>query len=445
MQTQITCPRCQTPYTAEVHQIIDVGQNPELKQRLLSGQLNMAVCPNCGAGGAVSTPMLYHDPEHELFMILVPPELNLDRMEQEQLIGQLTRQVMEATPQEQRRAYMFQPQTILTMQTFMEKVLETEGVTREDIARQRKQSELLQTLVKADKDVVEHLIQKREDEIDETFFAILQNYIDTASQLNDNKQLLPLVNLRAKLMTETRVGRELEKRQTAVHRLSQEAKAEEGLTPALLLKHILANQEDEKTVDALVMAGQSALDYQFFQLLTEEIDKREEAGETTVVERLSEIRQHLLDIQAAIQKQSQQMMEEANKTLQAILSSPDPRAAIRDNMQKIDDTFMYFLSVMIAQADQRGQQEEAQALNQVYALIMREMERQSPPEIQLLNRLIYAESDKQRQQVLENNQHLVSPDLLKIVETVIERTTAEGQDELANSLRNVKGMIEARL
>ncbi len=51
MITQITCPNCGTPYSAEVHQIIDVGRQPELKQMLLSGQLNVAVCPSCGAGG----------------------------------------------------------------------------------------------------------------------------------------------------------------------------------------------------------------------------------------------------------------------------------------------------------------------------------------------------------------------------------------------------------
>lgn len=41
MQTQVSCPRCQTPFVAEVHQMIDVGVNPSLKRLLLSGQLNV--------------------------------------------------------------------------------------------------------------------------------------------------------------------------------------------------------------------------------------------------------------------------------------------------------------------------------------------------------------------------------------------------------------------
>ena len=51
MHTQLTCPQCGTPYSAEVHQVVDSKRTPELKQQLLNGQLNVAVCPQCGAGG----------------------------------------------------------------------------------------------------------------------------------------------------------------------------------------------------------------------------------------------------------------------------------------------------------------------------------------------------------------------------------------------------------
>jgi len=258
MYTQITCPNCRTPYTAEVHQVIDAERDPELKHRLISGQLNLAICPSCGTGGQIGTALLFHDPAHELFMIHVPQELNLNQVDREQLIGQLVKQVMDDLPPEKRRAYMLQPQMVLSMKSFMEKVLETEGITPEMIERQRKQAELLQTLARADQDVVDHLIQNRQGEMDETFFAMLQSYVDAASQMNDNAQLLPLINLRAKLMVETEVGRRLERQQVAVHALSQDAKKEGGLSPALLLRHILANQEDDGTINALLTVAQSA-------------------------------------------------------------------------------------------------------------------------------------------------------------------------------------------
>mgnify|MGYP003380721901 FL=1 len=46
MQTQISCPNCGTPYVADIYQVIDVDREPQLKEMLLSVQLNMAVCPN---------------------------------------------------------------------------------------------------------------------------------------------------------------------------------------------------------------------------------------------------------------------------------------------------------------------------------------------------------------------------------------------------------------
>ncbi|HQF71136.1 MAG TPA: CpXC domain-containing protein, partial [Promineifilum sp.] len=149
MQTQITCPNCGVPYVADIHQVIDAARQPQLKEMLLSGQLNVAVCPNCGAGGRVATPLLYHDPDHDLFMVHVPQELNLDQVRREELIGRMVQQIINQTPMEQRRGYMLQPQTMLTMQSFMERVWGTEGVTPEMLARQQKQVELLRTLATA--------------------------------------------------------------------------------------------------------------------------------------------------------------------------------------------------------------------------------------------------------------------------------------------------------
>lgn len=445
MRTQVKCPQCGTPYLAEVHQVIDTRQNPELKQQLLSGQLNLAICPNCGAGGQISTVLLFHDPEHELFMVHVPHELNLNQVQREEIIGQLSQQVMNNTSPEQRRAYMFQPQMILNMQTFMEKVLETEGITPEMIARQRKQAELLRTLATADKDVADLLIKERMDEIDETFFAMLQSTIDAASQTNDNKQLLPLVNLRARLMTETPAGRRLEKRQVALHKFNQDARKQGGLTPELLLKHIVANQENEDIVNALVLAGQGALSYQFFQLLTEEIEKQEKSGDQASAQRLSEIRTNLLQLYDAMQQQSQQILKTAENTLESILTAPDKKAAIKENQEQIDDAFMYVLSARIAEAEQEGKKADAQALNELYELILEEAESELPPEIRLLNQLVRVKTKKEQARLIEENQELVSPELLMLVERILEQAQEAGQEELNGRLQSVRSLIEARL
>jgi len=137
METTISCPACRTQFVGNLTQIIDVGLEPQLKSLFLNGSLNVVQCPNCGSITRVSTPLLYHDPEHELFMIHIPMEMGMPHDEEQKMIGQLVRRAMDRLPAEQRKGYMLQPQTVISMQTFMEKVLETEGITPEMLAEQR--------------------------------------------------------------------------------------------------------------------------------------------------------------------------------------------------------------------------------------------------------------------------------------------------------------------
>ncbi|MCC6607348.1 MAG: CpXC domain-containing protein [Anaerolineae bacterium] len=445
MYTHVTCPQCGTPYTAEVHQVVDSKHTPQLKQMLLNGQLNVAVCPKCGAGGQMATLMLFHDAEYELFMVHVPQELHLNQVQREQMIGQLTKQVMDDLPPEERRAYMFQPQIMMNWQTFMEKVLETEGVTPEMIARQKKQSELLQTLMRADKDVQDVLLKERANEIDETFFAMLQQFVDMASQMQDNKQMVKLTNLRARLMTETAVGQRMEQQQMALHKLSREAKKQGGLTPAMLVNHIVANQAQPHVVDALVMAGQGALQYEFFSLFTAEIEKAEKAGDKAAVNRLTALRADLLQLYEGMQQQSKSIMQAAMTTLNTILAAPDKNQALAENAEQIDEAFMTVLVAKMHEADEKNDIAQFQALNEIHSLIYDQMERTLPPHVQLLNQLVRSESPEEQAQLLQENEQFVSDELIQLIDQVMEQAGERGQDDLNGRLQSVKSLILARL
>ena len=60
-KVQMSCPRCRQPLIADVEQLFDVDADPSAKQRLLSGQSNMAACQSCGYQGPVSVPVVYHE------------------------------------------------------------------------------------------------------------------------------------------------------------------------------------------------------------------------------------------------------------------------------------------------------------------------------------------------------------------------------------------------
>lgn len=445
MQTQISCPNCGTPYVADIYQVIDVGREPQLKEMLLSGQLNFAVCPNCGAGGRIATPLLYHDQAHDLFMIHVPQEINLDHLRREELVGRLVQQAINQTPMEQRRGYMFQPQTMLTMQSFMEKVWGTEGVTPEMLARQQRQVELLRTLATASPDVQEFLIKDRRQDIDETFFSILRAQIDATSQMGDPNEVVGLLNLQAKLMTETEIGRQLEKQQIALGTLRREAKKAGGLSPELLAKHVIANDADESLVSALALTGQQALTYDFFARLTTEAERREKAGDKAGGQRLGRVRDQLLEMQREMQAAAQQVLQEAQSTLDTILAAPDVEQAVEQHLGRLDEAFMHVLEARLLHAEQSGRREELDKLTLIQAVIISRIQGETPPEIQLLTQLLGAPGKAGREQVMAEAAGMISPELIEMVDLVREQALSAGQGDLAERLVEIRAELNARL
>ena len=445
MQTQITCPNCGTPYVADIYQVVDVGQQPQLKEMLLSGQLNFAVCPNCGAGGRIATPLLYHDPAHDLFMIHIPQEMPMDQVRREELVGRLVQQVINQTPMEKRRGYMLQPQTMLTMQSFMERVWETEGVTPEMLARQQKQVELLRTLATASPDVQDYLIKERAREIDETFFGILRAQIEATSQMNDSNLVNELLNLQAKLMTGTEIGRKLEKQQIAIHALSRDAKRENGLTPKLLAKHIITNETDESLVNTIALTGRGAMNYEFFTLLTAEVEKREKAGAQAGAQHLGRVRDQLLDLQKEMQEATQQVLKEAQATLEEIMSADDTEESVAANMGRIDDAFMHMLEARQIHAEQSGRRDEQEKLRRIQEIIITRIQGETPPEVKLLTQLVSAQNKEEREQLMAGAPELISDELVKVVDMLLEQAENAGQSDLAGKLEEIRPELTAKL
>jgi hypothetical protein len=311
------------------------------------------------------------------------------------------------------------------------------------IERQRKQAELLQTLAKADMDVAKHLVRERMDEIDQVFFEMLQQTIDAIANNDDNAQLVRLTNVRAMLMTNTPIGREVENRQIAIHRFNIDAKKADGLSPELLLKHLLLNVDDEIVVNQLVQIGQQALSYDFFQLLSNEIEKTE--GDEVLKAKLTILREHLLKFFDAVQAQTKQLMDNADAMIHTILHAPDQAAVVKQLAPQIDDAFMYVLSSKTALADQQGHGEAATALRNIYEIIRTQAESQYPPEVLLINHLLEAKTEAEQEQVFEANSGLLTPELITVIDKLVVDIEGNGQMETAVKLCDISKKIEARL
>jgi hypothetical protein len=443
MQTQITCPRCQTPFVGDIHQIIDVGLDPDAKQLFLSGFLNAAECPNCNTITQVATPLLYHDPDHELFRVHVPLELNLQHIDQEKIIGQLVQRAMDRLPPEQRKGYMLQPQVIVNMQTLLEKVLETEGITREMIEHQQNQSQLLQEFLAADGEYQTELVNSRKDEVDQTLFAILRASLDAAESSNESEQALRLINLQAKLYRQTPYGKKIENQQQALQAFSREAKKDDQLSPKLLLKHVLANRNDDEIVEALVVAGQPAFNYEFFVQLSNRIEKRQKSG--IDAEELVELRTKLLKLQDELQRLSQEIISRIQAVLGEILAAEDRKIAVLSNLRNIDSTFLNVLSSMYEESRRRGDKKTADDLEEIQDIIVEEMENQAPPEIRLVNQLLRTENEEVQLRLLGENENLITTELLELTASISADAERSGDKELATRASRVERMVKAQL
>lgn len=445
MQTQIQCPNCGNQVTADIYQLLDVDQAPQIKQALLSGALNTAQCQNCGWVGQVAAPLVYHESAHDLLMTFVPMELNLPYDQQERMMGQLVRAVVENVPQEKRRAYLLQPQQIFRWQTFMEKIYETEGITPEMLQRQQRQMELLQTLIKADKDVVDYLLKERKSDIDDdTFVQMVQSTLQQAVQAQQSDAMTRLSNLNYHLMTKTEAGKRAEKRQMAMNALQQEAKANNGVTPQMVANHVIKNMDDDATIDAIVEAT-GAISYEFFSAFSQQIDAAAKAGEQKKVARLTEIRTRLLEIYDEMQKVSAQLMMEALKTVNMIAAAPDKLLALQQSAGSIDEAFMITLEQQLEIAQGEADLDRILALKEIKKHVEDMLQQSADPSMQMITAMLQAPSEEQLDQFLEANVQYVNEDLLAGFDALSAELPADAPEQLRQRLGQLRERVEKRL
>jgi len=276
-----------------VQQLFDIGEDPSAKAKLLSGAVNFVQCPNCGYQGSLATPVVYHDPQKELLLTFVPPELGLPHDEQERLLGQLINQAVNRLKPEQRKAYLLQPQAHLTLQGLIERILDADGITREMLQSQQQKLNLLQRLLSAsDRDVQVEIVRQEEQLVDGDLFNMLTRLLETAAASGDQEAVGQLEDLRNLLIENSKFGQQIQQQTEEVQKAIQSLQElGSNLTREKLLDLII-DAPNETRRSALVSLTRPGMDYEFFQLLTERIDH---AGDQQR-EELTELRSNWLTL-----------------------------------------------------------------------------------------------------------------------------------------------------
>lgn len=431
----IACPNCQHRFTTPVLTIIDVDQNPQLKSLFLSGQINVAVCPQCGQGGELATPLVYHDSEKELLLTLVPAEMGLSDLEQQRIIGDLTNRVISALPPEKRKGYLLRPRTFMRRETMIEAILEADGITPEMLEAQRARADLLERLVSTTSEEARRAIAQANDaQIDYEFLHLLSLNLDLAEARGHADAAQQLKTLRQQLLDWTTIGQEATRQGEAIRSLGPEVSREE-----LLDKVVAAALEGQDSiVQALVAVARPVIDYAFYQQLAARIEVAEQAGDAEQAKTLKQLRETILELTTQLDAEYRQAALEAGELLEQILDSEDLEQAVRDNVQGIDETFLDVLGASMETAREAGQEEDIEKLRRVAAAIGKLVEESQPAELQFINELMQADYPDGTQALLVENRDQVDEVFLELMDIISADLAQRGQEEAARQMAKIR-------
>jgi hypothetical protein len=430
--TQVNCPSCRQPVVVDVQQVFDVVEDSLAKQKLLSNAVNFLRCPNCGYQGMLGVPLVYHDPENELLLTFFPPDLNKSVNEQERQIGPMINRIIDRLPQEKRKAYLLQPQSMLTYQTLVEKVLESEGITKEMLEEQQKKVKLLERLLTTTKEDRLSVIKEEESQIDAAFFSILNRIMQSVVAQGDEASKNELLELQQQLYENTSMGKQLlqQRKETENALKSLQEAGKEGLTREKLLDVIL-NAKTETEIATIVSLTHGGIDYAFYQLLSEKIETAKNEEEK---KRLTGIREKLLELTEEINNQLKAETEKTKEVLEKILQEKNIEEAMMQNANLINEFFVSNLELEISQARKKGDLERINKLEQVMVVI----EKLSTPaeEVQLLEKLIETKDEAELDLKIEENKDQLSEQFMNLLNNVIAQY--EGSTENPQLIEKIK-------
>jgi hypothetical protein len=238
-----------------------------------------------------------------------------------------------------------------------------------------------------------------------------------------------MVDLQKQLLEETQFGRELKE---SVSELESATKVlqevGQALTREKLLDIVLQSPNDAR-LRAYVTIARGGMDYQFFQLLSEKIDKA--SGEERT--RLESIREKLLDFTNEVDKQLEARYKQAQEFVESLLAQDDVVKAVRDNLNNFTQDAVDVVNQMLRQASEKSDYTRMGKLQKMVE-VLREVS--TPPEVSFIEQLLDAPDDTILNKMLEENQDLINDQFMEALIGVVAQVdqAAEQGNPEAKSL-----------
>jgi hypothetical protein len=258
-------------------------------------------------------------------------------------------------------------------------------------------------------DIQKELIHQEDQSIDEQFFALLDRLIEVSMAGGDEQSAQKLGELQKIVMEESTFGRELSHQVREVEAaLASLREAGQSLDRKKLLELVI-DAPNEERLRALVSFARAGMDYQFFQLLSERIDRARGDGRA----RLVKLRDTLLQYTQEYDRDIAQRVEQTRQKLEQVLSEVDVEQGLAKYSPIIDGIFISVLNSALEQAEAQKDLPRLEKLKQIMEIIEKAS---APPEgVQLLEKLLEAESESEQRRILEENAEKITPELLNSI------------------------------
>jgi hypothetical protein len=431
---QTSCPNCSQPLIAEIQQVIDGGKNPRLKELLLAGGINLAQCQVCGFQGQLPVPIIYHDGKKELLFTFSPPDLNKTLEEKEAALAPLLKSIIDDLKPEERKGYLFQSKAMLSMDSLVKSILMEDGITEEMIQNQQEKIELLDSLFNQEEEKIRETVKRDKEKIDREFFAIFAEIAQRIIASQDEKSIQRIQTIQDILMEETEVGKQIKTESEEIQEASKSLEAlGKNLTRNSLLELVI-NAPSMERVKALTSMARPAMDYEFFQMFTERIEKGSDNNRNELVEK----RNLMLKITQEIDQQVQARLNQAAERIQVIAESEPLEEAIIQNIDKIDQYFIQALSIELEKATKNKDDKLKEKLE---SMLQKIQEFSTPEEMKLIDLLLSkADEEDDLNELVEEIKDQITPQLIDYLTSIInqlgEQFNKAGEEEKADLERS---------
>jgi VIT1/CCC1 family predicted Fe2+/Mn2+ transporter len=332
---------------------------------------------------------------------------------------------MNRLPNEKRKGYLLRPQAVLTMKGLVERILEKDGITKEMIQAQQDRLNLLQRMMTASSEDVRTEIAKQSEALmDEQFYGLISQLADASISSGDEKSARQLAELQKMLLPLSAVGRTLleQSLETEAAIKSLQEASQKGLSRESLLDLLVAAPTDTRLY-TLVSMARSGMDYIFFQLLSDRIDRAE--GDEK--KQLTEVRSKVLTATDKIDAEVKKQIEVVHKLLDELLNAPDIGKATSQHLPELTELFVEVLKGELNTANQKKDQARLDKLNQIVAVLQQAS--QPTEEIAIIEDLLEAPDETSLRQVLEANKEAINDEFLQFFGNILNQAQTQSASQ----------------